>query len=96
MRTEPKDKRLNIRATDSQDDLLRRAAAEEDQTVSDFVLGSALSHAEKVLADKRWFSLTGTDFDTFTDLLDAPMDTSRLAALLQSESPFGKELDLGQ
>lgn len=94
MRTESKDKRLNIRATESQDEILRRAAAEKNQTVTEFVLGSALHQAEKVLADKRWFTLTGSDFQHFSDLLDAPLETSRLVELLQSESAFGKELIL--
>jgi len=92
--TQPKVKRLHIRTTAIQDERLRSAAEAQDVPVSDFVLGSAMSKAEKVLADRRWFELSEEDFAQFEKALEMPVDGSKLARLLASDSVFGKEFHL--
>lgn len=93
MTLETKDKRLQLRTTAVQDDRLRRAAAEEDVSITEFVLRSAMKEADIVLADKRWFTLSDKDFDLFYAALDAPIDGTK-AKLLSSETVFGREFPL--
>lgn len=84
-----RDARLNIRTSTQQQQLIRSAAAALDKSVTDFVLESATTNAERVLADRRWFILSPTAWEEFEALLDAPMaDTPKLAALLTEPSVF--------
>lgn len=92
--TQPKVKRLHIRTTAIQDERLRSAAETQDVPVSDFVLSSAMTEAEKILADRRWFELSEEEFAQFEEALDTPVDGSKLARLLATDSIFGKEFHL--
>ena len=83
-----KSERINLRATERQESLLRRAAETEDVTVSTFILGSAVERAEKMLADRRWFEATPDQFEQFTQLLDQPISTERLTELFARRSGF--------
>jgi len=47
--------RINVRASARQEQIIKAAAAASDKTVTEFVLGSAVAQAEKVLADRRFF-----------------------------------------
>ena len=89
-----KDKRLNLRTTAQQDQRLKQAAEVREISVSEFILKSAMAEAEKVLADRRWFELNAEDFAKFEQALDTPVDGTKLAPLLASESVFGKEFTL--
>lgn len=89
-----KDKRLNLRTTAQQDQRLKQAAEIRAVSVSEFILKSAMAEAEKVLADRRWFELNAEDFAKFEQALDTPVDGTKLARLLASESVFGKEFTL--
>ncbi|MDK7181371.1 type II toxin-antitoxin system TacA family antitoxin [Corynebacterium riegelii] len=89
-----KDKRLNLRTTAQQDQRLKQAAEVREVSVSEFILKSAMTEAEKVLADRRWFELNAEDFAKFEQALDTPVDGTKLARLLASESVFGKEFTL--
>lgn len=89
-----KDKRLNLRTTAQQDQRLKQAAEVREISVSEFILKSAMAEAEKVLADRRWFELNAEDFAKFEQALDTPVDGTKLARLLASESVFGKEFTL--
>ena len=89
-----KDKRLNLRTTAQQDQRLKQAAEVRAVSVSEFILKSAMAEAEKVLADRRWFELNAEDFAKFEQALDTPVDGTKLARLLASESVFGKEFTL--
>lgn len=89
-----KTERINLRASVRQEALLRQAALEADTTMSDFILGSAVVHAERVLADRRWFVASEDQFDEFLRLLDEPMEATKLAALFAEESPFGHLLEV--
>lgn len=71
-----KDSRLNLRVSTNQEQLIRRAAAATDRSVTDFVLDSAADRAETVLAERRWFILSEEVFARFDELLDAPFEPS--------------------
>lgn len=67
--------RMNLRASEQQQQLIKRAAAALDKSMTDFVLDSAAAEAEKVLADRRWFLLDDVQWDRFQELLDAPVES---------------------
>jgi len=82
--------RINFRATVRQEQLLKAAAAATERTMTDFVLDAAVTQAEKVLADRRYFILTDEQWSDLDRLLAAPTrHTPKLAALLSEPSPFG-------
>lgn len=84
-----KTQQINFRATDRQADVLRRAAAVTDSTLTDFVLDSAVDRAEKILADRHWFSVTEEQWASFLELVDAPLpSTDKFRALKDRPSPF--------
>lgn len=87
-----RDSRLNLRTSARQQQRIRSAAAAVEMSVTDFVLESATSSADRVLADRRWFVLAGKDWDDLQALLDAPVArTPRLAALLSEPTVFDIE-----
>lgn len=87
--TAERSQRLNLRTSTQQQQLIRRAAAALDKSVTDFVLESATSQAERVLADRRWFILSEEAWDDFEALLDAPVSpTPKLARLLSEPTVF--------
>ena len=84
-----KNQRINLRATERQEQVLRRAAAATDHTMTDFILDSAVEHAQRVLADRRWFSASEEQFEEFVRLLDAPLpSTSKFDKLFARPSRF--------
>lgn len=84
-----RDARLNLRTSARQQHLIRRAAASLDKSVTDFVLESAMSQAERVLTERRLFVLSEAGWNDFTALLDAPVSgTPKLAALLSEPTVF--------
>ncbi|HMT31055.1 MAG TPA: DUF1778 domain-containing protein [Dermatophilaceae bacterium] len=86
-----KSQQINFRATDRQVAVLRRAAAAADRTLTDFVLDSAVERAEMMLADRRWFSVTGEQWDEFVALLDAPLPSTKFQELKARRDPFADE-----
>lgn len=86
-----KSQRLNIRVTERQEALIRRAAEATDRSVTDFILESASVEAERVLADRRWFFLDEAAWSEFNRLLDAPLETAKLERLAERPSPFDRE-----
>lgn len=72
--------------------LIRRAAEATDHTLTEFILGSAVEHAERVLADRRWFIATEEQFTEFSRLLDEPLpSTAKLEKLFSRPSAFADE-----
>lgn len=67
-----KNRRLNLRVSRAQNELIRDAAREVDQTTSAFVLTSVLASAENVLADRVRFRLDERRWREFTRALDRP------------------------
>lgn len=93
--TAPKSERINLRASARQEALLRQAAETSHTSLSEFILGSAVDEAERVLTDRRWFVATQAQYDEFTRLLEAPLpSTAKLQRLFAEESPFGKPFDI--
>ncbi len=84
-----RDQRLNFRASALQELMIRRAAEATDSTITDFILGSVLERAERVLADRTWFIAEEEQWAEFQRLLDAPLPPMpKLERLLRRESPF--------
>jgi uncharacterized protein (DUF1778 family) len=85
----PKRQRINLRATDRQEEILRRAAEATDRTLTDFVLDSAVRQAEQVLADRGWFAVTDAQFAEFQRMADAPLpSTAKFDRLFSRPSRF--------
>lgn len=89
-----KNRRINLRASERQEAMLRHAAEAADTSVTEFVLGSAIARAEQILADRRLFVATPEQYDRFVALLDAPVATDRLAKLFAQDSIFDRPFDL--
>lgn len=65
-------KRINLRATDRQEALIRTGAQVTGGSVTDFIIDSACLQAEHVLADKREFAVSAKQWRTFVAALDRP------------------------
>ena len=65
-------RRINLRATDRQEKLIRTGAETTGLSVTDFILDSACSQAEHVLADKREFVASSKQWKVFVAALDRP------------------------
>lgn len=61
-----------MRVAPQADDLIRRAAETLDLTLSDFVVGAAITEAERVLAARTRFTLDRIEWARFSTLLDRP------------------------
>jgi len=80
-----KNERLAVRVNHSQRALLDEASRATEKTLSEFVLTAATRAAEDVVADRRRFVLTRTQWNEFVKLLDAPPRTlPRLRQFLES------------
>jgi uncharacterized protein (DUF1778 family) len=64
--------KLDLRLTPAAKDTLRLAAESSRETVSDFVLKSALARADEILADRRVIKLNDKQWAAFMAALDAP------------------------
>ncbi|MCB1003165.1 MAG: DUF1778 domain-containing protein [Acidimicrobiales bacterium] len=63
---------MNLRLRAADDELIRRAAAQSGQSVSEFLTSSAIDRAHELLADQRDFVLDEDTWDEFTRVLDEP------------------------
>jgi uncharacterized protein (DUF1778 family) len=78
-------KRINLRATDRQEKLIRTGAQTSGLSVTDFILDSACLQAEHVLADKREFIASPKQWKAFAEALDRPAQIKPELARLFSE-----------
>lgn len=92
--TRSKSQRINLRASERQEALLRSAAEATHASLTDFILGSAVDRAERILADRRWFSARPEQYDEFIQLLDRPVDTAKLATLASRKPIFNEPFEL--
>lgn len=77
-----KTRRINLRATERQEAILRQSAESTNTTITEFVLGRVVDQAERVLADRTWFTATAMEYVEFRRLLDEPLpSTSKLDTL---------------
>jgi uncharacterized protein (DUF1778 family) len=79
--------RLNVRVTEDQARLIRRAAKETRANMSSFLVESACLRAEEALASQQHFVYTEKQWSAFIAALDRPeQDKPRLRALLSEPS----------
>lgn len=84
-----RDARINLRVSRNQAALIRRAADAQDKSLTEFVVTSASVAAEQVLADRRWFQLDDSAWESFEALLDRPaVFKPRLSEVMNAKDPF--------
>jgi uncharacterized protein (DUF1778 family) len=82
--TQTKDERINLRLKHHAKLMLERAASFEGQTISKFVLNSALSRAEKTIQEHEVMTLNANDSEAFFNALAAPVQfNGKLASALK-------------
>ena len=64
--------RWNLRVRADDDIVVRRAAAESERELSEFVRTAAVREAERVLADRTVFELDAERWERFVEALDRP------------------------
>ena len=83
---QPRDRRFQLRATASDEELIRVAAARQGVTVTEFIVRSAREKAAQTLADQTRFLLDEEQWEAFSKALDRPAeDKPRLRRLFQEE-----------
>jgi len=82
--------KLDLRVSGHVKQLLRAAADVRHETMSEFVLRTALREAEDVLMDRRRFELTDEQWAALNAVLDAPASapSAALLELLSKPSVF--------
>jgi len=86
---EQKTERIDIRTTATVKAMLQQAAAAAHKSVSEFLLDTGLSQAEKTLADRKLFALNSDQWATFQQALDAPIkQNAALKKLINEPSVF--------
>lgn len=81
--------KLDLRLTPDAKRTLNMAASAAGRSVSEFVLESALAHAEETLADRRRFGLDAERWEAFLTALDAPpRQMPELERLMRQRSVF--------
>jgi uncharacterized protein (DUF1778 family) len=78
-------RRINLRASDRQEKLIRTGAETSGVSLTDFILESACLQAEHVLADKREFTALSKQWKGFLEALDRPARIKPELARLFSE-----------
>lgn len=82
-----KTERLNVRLTSAQDEVLRRAAEAQGESMSEYVLRHAIEAAETDLADRRVFVLDDAAWRRLNAVLERPAARKpQLAKLLANPS----------
>lgn len=82
---ETRTRRLNIRATARQAELIRLGAERKGVNVSSFVVTSACTEAEQALADQSLFTLEPQPWARFLAALDRPARRNKNLANLMAE-----------
>lgn len=84
-----RDVTINIRAKQSQRDLIDLVAEIQGKSRSDFMLEAAYREAEAVLLDRKLFAVDEETFNQFLARLDAPpKQNEKLRALLEAKAPW--------
>lgn len=69
---QPRSKRINIRASSQEEELMRRGATQRGKTLTEFIVESACTEAEEILADRSVFLLPSDRWKAFVKALDRP------------------------
>ncbi len=81
--------KVDLRLTPEAKTRLSAAARERHQSLSQFVLSSALERADETLADRRHFGLDAERWSAFMAALDEPPRAlPRLERLFREPTPF--------
>lgn len=72
MRSAARNRRINVRVTESQDAVIREAAALAGETVTGFLLSAAEARAGELLERRRHLVMSATAFAALDAALDAP------------------------
>jgi uncharacterized protein (DUF1778 family) len=84
--------RLNFRVREEQKAVLEEAAALSGRSLTEFVLASAQSAANDILADRSRFILPAEQWHAFVAALERPpRELPRIATLLASPSMLAAE-----
>jgi len=82
-----RDRRINLRTTPQTETLIRAGAKVRGVNVTEFILESACTRAEQVIADQTTFRLSPAQWKAFTAALDRPPQPKpRLKRLLAEPS----------
>ena len=65
-------RRINLRASTPQENLIRAGAKVRGVNMTDFILESACTRAEQIIADQTTFTLSPQQWKAFTEALDRP------------------------
>jgi uncharacterized protein (DUF1778 family) len=65
-------RRINLRASDHEERLIRTGAHVKGVSMTDFILNSACLQAEHLLADRREFVASPKQWEAFLEILDRP------------------------
>ena len=71
-REQPRDRRFQLRATASEETLIKVAAERQGVNVTDFIIRSACDKAEQALSDQTRFVLDDKQWRLFMEALDGP------------------------
>ncbi len=82
---ETRTRRLNIRATARQEELIRLGAERRGVNVSSFIVASACTEAEQSLADQNHFTLDPQRWAQFLAALDRPARRNKQLSKLMAE-----------
>jgi uncharacterized protein (DUF1778 family) len=83
---QPRDRRFQLRATASEEELIKVAADRQGVNVTEFIMRSACEKAEQALADQTRFVLDEKQWKTFLAALDRPaQDKPRLRRLFKEQ-----------
>ena len=83
---QPRDRRFQLRASASEEELIKVAADRQGVSITDFILRSAREKAEQSLADQTRFVLDDNQWKAFTSALDRPAkDKPRLRQLFREQ-----------
>jgi uncharacterized protein (DUF1778 family) len=87
---QPKDRRFQLRATASEEALIKVAAERQGVNVTDFILRSARERAEQTLADETRFVLDEKQWKAFMAALGRPPKNKPRLRRLFTESHITK------
>jgi uncharacterized protein (DUF1778 family) len=89
---QPRDRRLQLRATAREETLIKVAAEQQGVNVTDFIMGAAREKAEETPADQTRFVLNEKQWQQFMDALDRPPQKKPRLKKLFSESHVAERL----
>lgn len=72
MSTEPRERRLQLRVSAQQRDVIQRAAEASHETLTDYVVRHAVSAAKNDLADRSFFAIDAAAWTEFQRRLGRP------------------------